>query len=331
VRWVGIDEAGYGPNLGPLVMTAVVAEDRNAAAPGLADGFAPCPDVWSDLAATVDRAGGDPNRLWIDDSKAVLRGGQGRDRLEAACLAAIEAAGFDPPSDPAGLLVALGAGSLETVELGRWLDSSEAGVCWHRAEPLRTLASHAARKHLEPPGHSWRIVAVRTVVLGPARFNALLARLESKARVHFSVFEELLRFAWELASDGLATHLECDKHGGRHYYLEPLTRALPDTWISRGVEGADLSRYSVRKAELTMTISLSPRADGSNGLVALASMVSKTVREVWMDHFNAFWARRLDGLRPTAGYPVDAVRFRSDIEALAESLGLDPSLWWRRK
>ena len=28
VRWVGIDEAGYGPNLGPLVMTAVIAEDR---------------------------------------------------------------------------------------------------------------------------------------------------------------------------------------------------------------------------------------------------------------------------------------------------------------
>jgi hypothetical protein len=191
--------------------------------------------------------------------------------------------------------------------------------------------SHAARKHLEPPGHSWRIVAVRTVVLGPARFNALLAGLESKARVHFSVFEELLRFAWELAGDGLATHLECDKHGGRHYYLEPLIAALPDTWIGRGVEGPDLSRYSVRDAGRTMTVSLSPRADGSNGLVALASMVSKTVREVWMDHFNAFWARRLDGLRPTAGYPVDAVRFRRDIEALAGSLGLNPSLWWRRK
>ncbi len=331
MRWVGIDEAGYGPNLGPLVMTAVVAEDRGAAAAGLANGSAPCPDLWSHLSATVDRAGGDPNRLWIDDSKAVLRGGQGRGRLEAACLAVIEAVGFGPPCDPAELLRVLGAGSLETVELGHWLDSSGAGVRWPRAESLSIFASHAARKHLEPPGHAWRIVAVRTVVLGPARFNALLADLGSKARVHFSVFEELLRFAWDLAGDGLATHLECDKHGGRHYYLEPLVAALPDTWIGRGVEGPDLSRYSVSDASRTMTVSLSPRADGSNGLVALASMVSKTVREIWMDHFNAFWARRLDGLRPTAGYPLDAARFRREIEAQALSLGLDHSLWWRRK
>jgi hypothetical protein len=331
VRWVGIDEAGYGPNLGPLVMTAVVAEDRDAAAAGLANGLAPCPDLWSHLSATVDRAGGDPGRLWIDDSKAVLRAGQGRDRLEAACSALIEAVGLDPPCDPAALLRVLGAGSLEAVELGRWLDSSGAGVRWPREVPLPNLASHAARKHLEPPGHAWRIVAVRTVVLGPARFNTLLAALESKARVHFSVFEELLRFAWELASDGLPTHLECDKHGGRHYYLEPLIAALPDTWIGRGVEGPDLSRYSVSVAGRTMTVSLSPRADGSNGLVALASMVSKAVREVWMDHFNAFWARKLDGLRPTAGYPLDAARFRREIEAQALSLGLDPCLWWRKK
>ena len=39
-------------------------------------------DFWGDLAATVDRAGGDPDRLWVDDSKAILHGGKGRDRLE---------------------------------------------------------------------------------------------------------------------------------------------------------------------------------------------------------------------------------------------------------
>ena len=50
-----------------------------------------------------------------------------------------------------------------------------------------------------------------------------------------------------------------------------------------------------------------PRADQCDGLVALASIVSKTVRELWMDVFNEYWRGRIPGLRPTAGYPSDAV------------------------
>ena len=61
---VGIDEAGYGPNLGPLVMTAVVAEAPDERPP----------DLWNDLSATVCRAGGDAQRLWVDDSKAIWHG-----------------------------------------------------------------------------------------------------------------------------------------------------------------------------------------------------------------------------------------------------------------
>ena len=37
MRWVGIDEAGYGPNLGPLVMTAVIAEGQKARVPANAE------------------------------------------------------------------------------------------------------------------------------------------------------------------------------------------------------------------------------------------------------------------------------------------------------
>jgi hypothetical protein len=81
VRWVGIDEAGYGPNLGPLVMTAVIAESRDEEEGRHGYTHRPTPDLWRDLAATVDRGGGDACRFWIDDSKVVLRGGHGRAQL----------------------------------------------------------------------------------------------------------------------------------------------------------------------------------------------------------------------------------------------------------
>ena len=54
-------------------------------------------DFWRDLAATVDRAGGDPARFWVDDSKAILQGGKGRERLEATCLAVLDAVGLPLP------------------------------------------------------------------------------------------------------------------------------------------------------------------------------------------------------------------------------------------
>ncbi len=331
MRWLGIDEAGYGPNIGPLVMTAVIAEIPEApgANPDLEE--APVPDLWQDLAGSVDRAGGDPGRFWIDDSKAILRSGRGRERLEATCMALLRTVGCELPSDPESLLAAVGAGTSGQSELGRWLDPSGQRLVWPGKSLLAGLPARLSCGPLEPADRSWRIVAVRSVVLGPERFNGRLSRLESKARVHFTAFRELLQLAWDMAGDGRLTAVSSDKHGGRHYYLEPLLEAFPDIWIARGPEGPDLSRYSLRAPGRALSLSLTPRADSANGLVALASIVSKTVREVWMDVFNAFWTSRVAGLRPTAGYPVDAARFRRSIESIARAQGLDPDVWWRRK
>jgi hypothetical protein len=168
-------------------------------------------------------------------------------------------------------------------------------------------------------------------MVGPERFNDGLDRLDSKAAVHFEAFARLLRWAWELSADGRPTEVCGDKHGGRHYYLGPLMEALPDAWIDRGVEGPELSAYTIRAEGRTLNLRLSPRADARDGFVALASIVSKTLREEWMDVFNGFWTSRLPGLKPTAGYPVDATRFRQAVEPSALALGIEPRLWWRAK
>ena len=104
--------------------------------------------------------------------------------------------------------------------------------------------------------------------------------------------------------EGTSTRVVGDKHGGRHYYYGPLVQAFPDTWIDRGREGPELSRYTLRAGSRRMELSLAPKADGNDGLVALASIVSKTIRELWMDVFNRYWCSRVPGLRPCAGTPT---------------------------
>ena len=307
-----MDEAGYGPNLGPLVMAAVVAE-------GPADRP---PDLWADLKATVDRAGGDPGKLWVDDSKRIYSAGKGLARLEAATFAALRAAGHHAPADFAGLLGFLGAGDFEEIELAPWLIGPS---------PRSPIAGDSGKVDALA-GANWRIAAVRVAVLGPRRFNAEMdAGGGSKADAHASAFAGLLRFAWGMAADGLPTTLEGDKHGGRHFYMDLLARCVPDCRIDRGVEGPALSRYTLRDGSRSLEVRLRPRADANNGLVALASMMSKYLRERWMAEFNAYWIARLPGLRPTAGYPADASRFRAAIEPICEADGLAPDDWWRRK
>jgi hypothetical protein len=64
---------------------------------------------------------------------------------------------------------------------------------------------------------------------------------------------------------------------------------------------------------------------------ALASMASKYLRELAMEALNAFWRHRVAGLRPTAGYPQDARRFKAEIAAVQAELGIPDRQIWRMR
>ena len=50
-----------------------------------------------------------------------------------------------------------------------------------------------------------------------------------------------------------------------------------------------------------------------------------------MQVFNQFWAEHVPGLKPTAGYPVDAVRFQQDIADAQARLAITDDVLWRER
>ncbi len=337
-RWAGIDEAGYGPNLGPLVMVAVVAESRSADA----SRDVARPDLWLDLRDTVRRAGdhGARHRLLLDDSKAIVQRKRGCDQLELTCFSALAACAAASTSAPnadlvapahptslGALLKAVGAGTLADAEISLWLDGNDPPLP-RFAAPEVVLAAPRARPF---ETQAWRLVDIRAAVVGPQRMNAGIERTGSKATVHFDAFATLLRTLWTDLPAGSTAHLRGDKHGGRNFYRDLLQAALAESAVESLVEGASASRYVARSNSKTMTIELMPRADGDDGLTALASMFAKLIREIWMAAFNDHWLARIPNLKPTAGYPVDAKRFRDAVEPACRDRGLDLDAWWRRK
>jgi len=60
-------------------------------------------------------------------------------------------------------------------------------------------------------------------------------------------------------------------------------------------------------------------------------MAAKYLREVCMLQFNRYWSAKVAGLKPTAGYPMDAGRFFADIQPCLALDGTDERMVWRAK
>jgi ribonuclease HII len=113
-----------------------------------------------------------------------------------------------------------------------------------------------------------------------------------------------------------------DQLGGRLYYVDLLRDAFPGTEIIAAGEGRGGSSYHVHGLFERMSIRFREKSDTTELPVALASMVSKYVRELFMETFNRFWANGDSSLRPTAGYRTDALRFLDDIRVRAARMGI---------
>jgi hypothetical protein len=190
---------------------------------------------------------------------------------------------------------------------------SRAAVQFHRV---------CTRRHVE-----WQVPACEVVC--PTRFNRITDETGSKGAVLGRAFVELVGRLASLIAEPCTFFI--DKHGGRNSYAALVQTALPGRMVVTTEESAERSTYHAVAPPADARFIFCPRADEDHFCVALASMVSKYVRELLMLEFNRFWASHVPGLKPTAGYPSDASRFYEAIRPAASTLGIPESALWRCK
>jgi hypothetical protein len=317
---IGMDEAGYGPNLGPLVVGASAWR-----LPGKPDNA----DLYRVLADAVvrphDRSGAD-DRLVIGDSKAVYQPASGLGLLERGVLAALGSLGHEPRAW-------CQAWNCLAPDCAAELD----GEPWHQSyNPPLPLAGdtdvmrNAARRlRAACDAGEVELVALRGRALFPAQFNGLVARWGNKATVLSRVTLALLAELLVGLPDEPVLAL-CDKHGGRNFYGPQLQQQFPDWLVECRGEGRAQSTYAIGPRECRHEVRF--LTGGERELpVALASMVAKYLRELAMRAFNDFWQARVPQLKSTAGYPGDARRFKREIAAAQAELTLADDVLWRSR
>jgi ribonuclease HII len=353
--YAGIDEAGYGPMLGPLCVAGavfVLAEHD----PG--DG---APDLWRKLCNGVCRERKDRRqRIAVDDSKRLKGANDGRvhplKHLERGVLAFL--ANTTPPL-PEGGGRGVGVGLTSNDNQRACATSSDSSSCsipvregeapipardvdlfarlhvtappaaWygsttdlplaHTADELR-IASSKLNRVMREAGITCADMRCEAIDAGP--FNQHIARTKSKANVNMAAALRLVDRIWQRWPRE-HPRVILDRHGGRLRYREELQLAWPEAAIRILAESESLSRYRLSRGSSHITLSFMREADGGHLPVALASMTAKLVRELFMLRFNRFFRQHLPELKPTAGYVHDARRYLRDIETLMTDLKID--------
>ena len=321
---IGTDEAGYGPSLGPLVISASVWRVPDGVRPKdlygrLGDVVAPTPRGKKGVGTSLPCVA-------MADSKVLYQPPHGLVHLERGLLAALALLDRRPGS----WREAWDALAPESADARRsipWYADYDTPLPLDADPDEREPLADALSAGLAAAGV--RLIELRSRAIFPQQFNGLVDHYESKAAaLSHSTLDLAARLTASLEEEPVS--IVCDKHGGRNRYGRLLAEHFPEWLIEIYGEGRAESLYRFGPQSRRVEIRFQAKAESCLP-AALASMASKYLRELAMRALNAFWCRRVDGLHPTAGYPVDARRFKSAIAAAQAELGIEEAVLWRRK
>ncbi len=309
----GIDEAGYGPLLGPLVVAASAFDipDGDLENP-------PC--LWQRLSTTVSRGRAkSAKKLYIDDSKRVHAGAHGLRDLERGVLCASQLL-FGPAESLQQLLQNVAGHCLDDLARHRWYD-----VRYDQRFPLEQdglslkLYAQALVEPMERARCQLQYFQAR--VLPERALNELFDKTRNKGSALFSIAAILLDQLLNAAGSRPCL-IVCDRQGGRSHYGQLLRLMFPQWSLTIQSESESMCDYRLSDGPRRARIIFTEKAESQSLPVALASMLAKYLREALMARFNRFWLSHNPNLTPTAGYYTDGRRFLDDIQSLRQTLGI---------
>ena len=319
----GIDEAGYGPLLGPLVVSAAALELEGVP---MAEEFEAVPCLWRLLReAVAKKAPARKGRLLIADSKVVHHLADGNKQLERGVLAFLRTLEMESAADEltaSALLERLGCTNHELAS-HPWYEPGSLALPWLADTGDVAIATNMLANALR--NAKVRTRALRTAVVSERSFNRLIAGTKNKASALVSITLTHL-YHLHAAFGHLGLVVGIDKQGGRDFYTALLLRSFPEAQLKVLRESPEASSYFLceNSAAGPRRTLIQFREKGESACLptALASMICKYLRELFMHCFNGWWCRQITGLQPTAGYHEDGTRWLLDVEPHLPRLGI---------
>ncbi|MHC4433629.1 MAG: hypothetical protein ACYTBS_17450 [Planctomycetota bacterium] len=307
---VGIDEAGFGPILGPLVVSSsALSLPRDLLKS----------DLWQVLRRSLsNRRKRLAGRLLVADSKKAYSKSAGIKHLERTVLAALKCLGQEPAT-----LIEL-AERICPRCIGRL-----SAYPWYQDAASHRLSSDGADTAIasavltdDLTSNDMELLSLESFCLDVAYYNRMVAAVKNKANVLFTATCRLIQTAYDnFGGDDL--HIMIDRQGGRVHYRRHLQRMFGRMELTILRESPAISSYELKARGKGMRLHFVVGADERFLPVSLASMTSKYLRELLIGSINRYFNGFDADLKPTAGYWQDGLRFIEDIRTNLPNVRFD--------